>query len=77
MPSVQVKEVPHEVHVALRQRAAAQGQSMQEYLLALFTDHVARPTMQELIERIEHRSGGSLPLSAAGLSQRADRPRRS
>src|SRR5438309_995254 len=33
MPSVQIKDVPAEVHATLRRRAATAGQSLQEYLL--------------------------------------------
>lgn len=33
MPSVQIKNVPDEVHRVLRQRAANAGQSLQEFLL--------------------------------------------
>jgi antitoxin FitA len=33
MPSVQIKDVPDEVHAVLRRRAALNGQSLQEYLL--------------------------------------------
>ena len=77
MPSVQVKDVPDQVHAVLRQRAAAAGQSLQEYLLALFSEHARHPTMDEVLNRIDLRSGGSLPLAAAALAQRVDRPRRS
>jgi plasmid stability protein len=76
VPSVQVKEVPDEVHLVLRQRAAAAGQSLQEYLLALFTQHALTPTLDEVLNRIEQHSGGSLPLAASALAQRTDRPRR-
>lgn len=34
MPSVQIKNVPEDVHRILRTRAAAASQSLQEYLLA-------------------------------------------
>ena len=34
MPSIQVKDVPDEVHATLRKRAASAGMSLQEYLLA-------------------------------------------
>ncbi len=44
MPSVQVKNVPAETHAVLRRRAAAEGRSLQEFLLWLLIDEAARPT---------------------------------
>ena len=44
MPSIQVKDVPADVHATLRRRAAAAGQSLQEYLLARLTEEATTPT---------------------------------
>ena len=52
MPSIQVKDVPEEVHAVLRRRAAAAGQSLQEYLLARLTKEAATPTLEEAFEQI-------------------------
>ena len=76
MPSIQVKDVPDEVHSVLRRRAAASGQSLQEYLLQRLREDAAQPTVAELFERIGHRSGGSLPLSTAAQMVRAERDSR-
>jgi plasmid stability protein len=38
MPSVHIKNVPPDVHALLRSRAAAAGQSLQEYLLERLTE---------------------------------------
>jgi antitoxin FitA len=70
MPSVQIKDVPDHVHAVLRRRAAAQGRSLQEYLLACLTADAERPTLAEVVGRIEHRAEGDLPLSAAALLAR-------
>ena len=51
MPSIQVKDVPHDVHSTLRRRAAAAGQSLQEYLLARLVQDAQTPTLDELLDR--------------------------
>jgi plasmid stability protein len=76
MPTVQIKDVPADVHRVVRQRAAAKGQSQQEYLLALLTQHARTSTVEELLERARHRSGGDVPLEFAAELIRADRDSR-
>ncbi len=73
VPSIQVKDVPDEVHAVLRRRAAAAGQSLQEYLLALLSDQAQTPTLTEVFERVGHRTGGRLGLTEAVEAVRADR----
>jgi hypothetical protein len=73
MPSIQVKDVPPEVHAVLRGRAAAAGQSLQEYLLARLVADASRPTLDELLTRAGERAGGSTTLAEATRIVRADR----
>ena len=73
MPSVQFKDVPADVHSVLRQRAAADGQSLQEYLLGRLIAEARRPTLDELLRRAEGRAGGSTPLREAARLVRDDR----
>jgi hypothetical protein len=73
MPSVQIKDVPTDVHITLRRRAAAAGQSLQEYLLARLTDEAHSPTLEEVLDRAGGRAGGSVPFTAAHATVRADR----
>jgi len=77
MPSIQVKDVPDNVHAALRRRAAAAGQSLQEYLLDLFTQEAAQPTLDEILDRVSNhvggRSGGSMPLETVVRILREER----
>lgn len=73
MPSIQVKDVPDEVHGALRRRAAAAGMSLQEYLLARLTEEASTPTLDEVLERAGGRAGGRAPLATAKEAVRADR----
>jgi antitoxin FitA len=60
MATIQVKNVSENAHDVLRQRAAAAGQSLQEYMLAWIERATARPTVDEVLERVGHRSGGHL-----------------
>jgi antitoxin FitA len=76
MPSIQVKDVPDDVHAVLRRRAAAAGQSLQEYLLARLSDDAQTPTVEEVLERIEHRTGGRIGFTTAARAVRSDRDAR-
>ena len=76
MPSIQIKDVPDDIHAVLRKRAAMGGQSLQEYLLARLTDDARTPTIEEVFERIGHRTGGTVGLKAAARAVRADRDSR-
>jgi hypothetical protein len=73
MPSIQVKDVPLEVHATLRRRAAAAGQSLQEYLLARLVEDASTPTIEEVLDRAEGRAGGHAGLQAAVEAVRAER----
>jgi antitoxin FitA len=75
MPSVQIKNVPPGVHRVLRERAAAAGQSMQEYLLAQLTRQAEAETLEQVLDRAGGRAGGSLGLDFAVESLRDDRRR--
>jgi len=76
MPSVQIKAVPDDVHAILRGRAAAEGKSLQEYLLARLTAEARRPTLDEVLARAGRQSGGSVPFDAAVHAIRAERDAR-
>jgi antitoxin FitA len=73
VPSVQIKDVPDDVHVVLRQRAASAGQSLQEYLLGRLVAEARRPTLDELLSRAGGRAGGSTRFTDAAHVVRADR----
>jgi hypothetical protein len=76
MPSIQVKDVPDDVHATLRRRAAAAGQSLQEYLLARLVADAETPTLDELLDRAGQRAGGRAGFKAAVKAVRADRDSR-
>jgi antitoxin FitA len=73
MPSVQIKHVPEDVHRTLRSRAAAKGQSLQEYLLGLLVEEARTEPLDAILDRIGRDSGGSLPPSVAVDWLREDR----
>ena len=77
MPSIQVKNVPDDVHGILRVRAARAGQSMQEYLLELLSTAAREPTLDEVLARAASRSGGRAPLAETTALIRQERDSRS
>ena len=79
MPSVLVRNIPTDVHAALRRNAEAQGKSLQQYLAAELTRLANKPTLDEVLDRIERRRGGKVGLTEAVADleeERAARDRR-
>jgi antitoxin FitA len=76
MVSVQIKDVPEGTHAVLRRRAAAAGQSLQEYLLARLVQDAGRSTLDEVLDQAGGRAGGRVTLAAAAKAVRDDRDRR-
>lgn len=58
---VQIRNVPDELHRRLKSRAALAGMSISEYLLREMERSLARPTPEELLERL--RSHGRVHLT--------------
>jgi plasmid stability protein len=52
---MQIRDVPEDVHRALKTRAAASGTSLSEYVRTLLSRAVERPTPEELAVRIRAR----------------------
>ena len=76
VPSVQIKNVPSDVSAVMRARAAAAGQSLQEYLLAKLVEEASRPTLDEVLDRAGGRAGGSIPLDEVTRQLRSERDAR-
>ena len=76
MPSIQIKDVPEETHAVLRQRAAAAHQSLQEYLRSHLVETAGRPTVDEVLARVRHRSGTTVTGDEIVAIIRDDRDRR-
>ena len=72
---IQIRNVPEETRRALKSRAAAQGRSLNDYLLELLVENGSRPTVAEVLERAARHSEKLSGSSAALI--RADRDSRS
>jgi len=76
MPNVLVRDLPEDVHAALQRRAEQRGQSLQQYLATELRRLAARPTLDEVIDRIERRRGGRVGLAQAANDLAEERARR-
>jgi antitoxin FitA len=65
MPNVLVRDVPEEVHAALQRRAERRGQSLQQYLAGELRRLAERPTLDEILDGIDRRHGGTVGLAQA------------
>ena len=73
MPNVQVRDVPDDVHEALVRRAKEAGQSLQQYLAVQLATLAATPTLEEILARIEERTGGHLTAGDSVAALQAER----
>jgi antitoxin FitA len=65
MPNVLVRDLPDDVHAALQHRAQRNGQSLQQYLATELRRLAERPTITDVLDRIECREGGRVGLAQA------------
>ena len=72
---IQIRHVPEPLHRRLKARAALEGKSLSDYLLREIARVAARPTMEELMERLARRSRTHHKSPPAEVI-RADRNRR-
>lgn len=74
MKMIQVRNVPDDLHRAVKERAAREGTTMSDLLLAELHRLASRPSADELLERIRSREpvGGS-PAAEIIRSERDDR----
>jgi antitoxin FitA len=62
---VQIRNVPDTLHRKLKVRAAHNGQTLSDYLLAELERLASRPTREEMLARIHGRKHVTLKTSAA------------
>ena len=74
MVALQIRDVPADVRESLAGLAAARGQSLQSYLLALVTDEARRSTNLAMLDRFGARQDGSR-LSTAEIVEALDQAR--
>ncbi len=65
--TLQVRNVPDDVHRALKVRAAAEGIGLSNLVLAELTRMAERPSRQELLNRLKRRSAVTLDSSVAEI----------
>ncbi len=53
---IQLRNVPDSLHRTLKARAAMEGLSLSDYLIAEISHSSERPTMKELLDRLHKRS---------------------
>lgn len=61
VPSIQIKNVPEDVHRTLQRQARASGQSLQEFLLTELRGVAAREVQAEIFERARQRKVSLTP----------------
>lgn len=76
MANLLVRNLPDDVHAALQQRARRQGQSLQQYLTQELMRIAQRPSLGEVLDRIERRAGGAVGLERAAKDLAEERSRR-
>jgi hypothetical protein len=69
---VQIRNVPDALHRRLKARAALEGMSLSEYLLAELRKVAERPTRQELLDRLTPARGDLRPSPAEILRDERD-----
>ena len=69
---LQIRDVPDEARRALKARAASRGQSLNTYLLDLIERDVARPTVQEVLDRAARRAGRATASAVDVVAQRRE-----
>ncbi len=65
MANVLVRNLPDETHTLLQQRAAREGKSLQQFLVAELQRLAERPSVQDVLERARQQSSGRIGLAEA------------
>ena len=76
MPNVLVRDLPEEVHAQLQRRAEQAGQSLQQFLATELKRLAQRPSIEEVLARVERRSAGRVGLEQATRDLEAERDNR-
>ena len=65
MMNILIRDVPADIHSELQKRAERDGRSLQQYLINELKRLTERPTMDEILDRIESRDGAELGFDQA------------
>jgi len=63
--TLQVRDLPDDVHRRLKLRALEEGRSMSDYVREQLTEIASRPTLAEIYARIDASPAVDIPESAA------------
>jgi len=74
--NVLVRDIPDDVHAELQRRAERRGQSLQQYLAGELRRLAQRPSIDDVLDRIERRRGGSVGIAQAAAELVEERARR-
>ena len=74
--NVLVRDIPDDVHAELQRRAERRGQSLQQYLAGELRRLAQRPSIDDVLDRIERRRGGSVGITQAAAELVEERARR-
>jgi hypothetical protein len=53
MPDMLIRDVPEPTHEAMKRRAEAAGMSLQSFVVKLFTDEAAKPSLEEWFAQLD------------------------
>lgn len=67
MSTMQIRNVPDELTRTMKARAAAEGQSLSEYVLRVLLREAERPTRAEVLRRLVQSERVELSVSAADM----------
>ena len=73
MPNLLVRDVPEDVHASLQRRAERSGQSLQQFLAGELRRIAERPSVDEVLDRIDRRRGGKVGFAQTAEDLRAER----
>jgi plasmid stability protein len=73
--TIQIRNVPEDVHRALRSRASAAGLSLSDFALEELSVAAERPPIAEVLRRAGRRPGGGVIAADAAKVVRAGRDR--
>jgi hypothetical protein len=74
MKMIQVRNVPDELHRSLKERAAREGTTMSELILAQLPRLAHKPSPEQLVDRVRRRTPvGGAPAAELLAAERAER----
>jgi plasmid stability protein len=76
MANVLVRDLPDDLHAELQRRAEQRGQSLQQYLSGELKRIAAKPSLDDVLPRIDRHRGGRVGSKQAVTDITTERERR-